>query len=888
MLRCVEIRAGRARVFLILAAVGGLLGAAAAEGRRDRLLPALEVDHAALVSRAGLAYDAPVARSEEGVPLGNGRMGSLVWTSPSVLRFQVNRADVYPMNGSSHSFFERNSDYCCGTGFVDIDLGSAAGDVFTAPAFSQTLSVHDGLLTVQGRGVRARLLAWHAQDAFAIEIEDRRDEPQPITLRLRVLRFASPSLGNEHEKAVTENLTVTRMANHTATSQLLVRTSRAVLRQEFREKEHFSSSALAMALVGRPSSAHLPHPGEAQVSAPAARGRVLVLVGSAASFQAGEDVVARALAPTDAASAQGFDALYQDNRRHWADFWARGFVDLSSADGSAELVGENYHYFLYLMAASSRGRFPPKFNGMLWNTSGDLRTWGSQHWFANLSCYYEALFAANRLELLEPAFDMYSGMREASARAARQQWGSQGIFIPETTWFDGLEPLPEDIAAEMRELYLLRKPWAERSPRFLEFAGTKNPHSSRWNFFGGGSYVDGRWVPKERGFGPFGPVTHILGTTAKVAYLFWRRYEYTLDAAWLRERAYPMLQGAADFYRHFPNLRKGEDGRYHIHHVNSNESVLGARDTDEDLSAMRGVLAAAIRASEILGRDAESRAAWREILENLAPLPVSDDPEALRPADYAGPRVFVRGLKPAVDSRGLLPDANSLPAYFFDLHDAESPDREGLATAQATFAARFREGISADTRVGVLSKLPIAAAILGRKDAVRFLIPNQIRALSQERPNAYKGGGVLANRLALREGHQALDAQRLGRAAEALHLSLLQSGPSSPAGEPLIRVFPALPDEWDAAFTLRARGSFLVTSSRRRGQVELVELQSLAGAVCRLRNPWGERAVRLFGDSGRTERLRGPRLNFETAVGERILLVPEGVEPGSVRSRIPR
>jgi hypothetical protein len=32
------------------------------------------------------------------------------------------------------------------------------------------------------------------------------------------------------------------------------------------------------------------------------------------------------------------------------------------------------------MASSSRGKFPPKFNGMLWNTGGDLRSWGAQHW----------------------------------------------------------------------------------------------------------------------------------------------------------------------------------------------------------------------------------------------------------------------------------------------------------------------------------------------------------------------------------------------------------------------------------------------------------------------------------------------------------------------------
>src|ERR1041385_8007267 len=65
----------------------------------------------ALISRADLDYPAPVTRSEDGLPVGNGRMGSLVWTSPTALRFQINRNDVQPISGATASFAERNTDY---------------------------------------------------------------------------------------------------------------------------------------------------------------------------------------------------------------------------------------------------------------------------------------------------------------------------------------------------------------------------------------------------------------------------------------------------------------------------------------------------------------------------------------------------------------------------------------------------------------------------------------------------------------------------------------------------------------------------------------------------------------------------------------------------------
>lgn len=837
----------------------------------------LDVNYGKLLGRADLKYDRPVARSEEGMPIGNGRMGSLVWTSPDAMKFQINRVDVYGNDSYSNSFFERHNDYCGGCGFVDLEFGSLGEEVFPATGFQQRLSVYDGLLELNGKGVTARVLAWPSLDVMAVEIDDRRAMPEPVRINLRMLRSASQYFGQELETFAENHMVAVQNRNHRAVSQLHIKGDRIILTQEFREGDYVNRSAVAIGVVGRNVKPRFASESEVCIIARSSQGPFNVLLASAASFDPKEDVVAAALNQLEAAAKKGYRTLASETSAWWHEFWSRGFVHLHSQDGVADYVEQNYNYFLYLMGASSRGKLPPKFNGMIWNTGGDLRTWGTQHWFANLSCYYEALYATNRLELLDPVFDMYFGMYEASEVAARQQWGSQGIFIPETSYFNGLARLPEDIAQEMRELYLLRKPWDERSAKFKEFASTKHPHSSRWNWNESGKWVDGRWVASERGSGPYGPVTHILGTTAKVAYLFWRRYEYTLDKEWLRNRGYPMLKGAAEFYRNYPNLKKDADGKYHLHHVNSNESVWGARDTDEDMSALRGLLPAAIRAAQILNADPELRAGWRELLNNLAPLPTSDNTESLKPEAYQGPRVFVRGLKPAVRASGaFLPDANSLPMWFFDLCNTESQDQKMLEAARSTFSSYFRDGIKEATPVSVLSKLAIGASSIGRADAVRFLIPNQIKALRPERATAYRSGGVLANRMTLREGPQALDAQRLGRAAEAVHLALLQSGPPSPGADPVIRVFPAWPSEWDASYTLLARGGFLVTSSMERGRISFVEIESQNGNECTLRNPWEGREVTLLRDGKKSESLKGSLLRFTTRKSERIVIVAAG------------
>jgi len=89
-------------------------------------------------------------------------------------------------------------------------------------------------------------------------------------------------------------------------------------------------------------------------------------------------------------------------------------------------------------------------------------------------------------------------------------------------------------------------------------------------------------------------------------------------------------------------VKKGDDGKYHIHNTNSNESIYGARDTDEDVAAMYGVMATSLRAASILKADAELQSKWKEFLANLTPLATSDDADALKPDGYSGPRVFVR------------------------------------------------------------------------------------------------------------------------------------------------------------------------------------------------------------------------------------------------------
>lgn len=121
--------------------------------------------------------------------------------------------------------------------------------------------------------------------------------------------------------------------------------------------------------------------------------------------------------------------------------------------------------------------------------------------------------------------------------------------------------------------------WSSRSEKFDEFASTKPPFLSRWNWKQDAGWKEGKWHFTDKGTGAFGHVTHIFSRGAKIAYQYWQRYEFTKDINWLRTTGYPMIKSVAEFYRNFPNVKKENDGKYHIYYVNDNESVRGGHNT---------------------------------------------------------------------------------------------------------------------------------------------------------------------------------------------------------------------------------------------------------------------------------------------------------------------
>ena len=89
-----------------------------------------QVDPRALVSRADVIYLAPTEHNREGQPIGNGRMGTVVWTTPGAVHFLINRSDLYAADNSHSGEFAGPSDDFGRLARVSVEVG---GEPF-APA----------------------------------------------------------------------------------------------------------------------------------------------------------------------------------------------------------------------------------------------------------------------------------------------------------------------------------------------------------------------------------------------------------------------------------------------------------------------------------------------------------------------------------------------------------------------------------------------------------------------------------------------------------------------------------------------------------------------------------------------------------------------------------
>lgn len=337
----------------------------------------------------------------------------------------------------------------------------------------------------------------------------------------------------------------------------------------------------------------------------------------------------------------------------------------------------------------------------------------------------------------------------------------------------------------------------------------------------------------------------VAGWLAHHFYLEWR---YSMDRTFLKDKAYPWIKSFAQFIENISI--KGENGKLKLPLSSSPEffdnsmKAWFTETTNYDLGIIRWTYWKAVELAKELGLQKES-SHWNEQLSqwpsfsqdetgSLSLAPGIPYPESHRHFSH------LMGFHPL----GVLNYTNPTDKKIIDasmklLEEKGTDFWVGYSFSwQANMYARMLEGSKAAETL--------------RKFATCFCLPNGFHV------NGDQCEGKLSKyryRPFTLEGNFAF--------ASAVQEMLLQSH------DGIIRIFPAVPDQWkNVSFrSLRTEGAFLISANRVNGKVREVSIASEKGGEFILENIFDEFTV-----EGASFKLKDSLILIQTAIGQRILI----------------
>lgn len=298
------------------------------------------------------------------------------------------------------------------------------------------------------------------------------------------------------------------------------------------------------------------------------------------------------------------------------------------------------------------------------------------------------------------------------------------------------------------------------------------------------------------------PASLELGNLTWLLHVYWQAYEYTMNKEVLRS-IHPVLTRAINYYLNI--MEKESDGKYHLPFTYSPEYPKGiTRDANYDLSLLRWGCRTLLYINEQLKLKDGLASKWQEVLNDLVPFPQDE-----------------YGLKIGRDASFTQSHrhySHLLMIYpLYEINWDQQRNRE-LIQRSLTQWETHNDAWRGYSYTGSGS----IYAMMGNGNKTLQLLNEMIdKGRFSIKPNTMylEAGPVIETPLS---------------AVTTINEMLLQSWNG------IIRVFPAIPDSWeDVSFhDMLAKGSFLVSASRKNGAAEFIRIKSLAGEPCLLKTNW--------------------------------------------------
>jgi alpha-L-fucosidase 2 len=297
----------------------------------------------------------------------------------------------------------------------------------------------------------------------------------------------------------------------------------------------------------------------------------------------------------------------------------------------------------------------------------------------------------------------------------------------------------------------------------------------------------------------------------------WWRFAFTQDREFLRDRAYPILKKASLFFVDYliqdPRSNKG----WLISGPSNSPEIGGlVMGPTMDHQIIRELFSNTIEASEILEVDSEFRSTLKDLRSRIAPNQIGQHGQ----------------LQEWLEDKDDPENKHRHVSHLWGLHPGNEITREH--TPKFFEAARRSLEMRGDGGTGWSMgwKVNFWARL---KDGNRaFKLINNLLRLTGSSQTEYKGGGIYPN---LFDSHPPFQIDGNFGVTSGIAEMLLQSHYRDANGNYVLELLPALPSAWPTGYIkgLCGRGGFQVDIHWAKGKLSKAEILSKAGLRCSVR-----------------------------------------------------
>lgn len=395
-----------------------------------------------------LKFGKSITKWDEAIPLGNGRIGSLIWGEPSALRFSLDRTDIWdrsvPMYTEREDFTYANLVKLAKEGKTE-----AIRELFDAPYQCPTpTKLPSGKLIFcfpEGEHVCSELDLETAEAKFAIISEKETCIVETLCHAVSKTGMIRVSASADSFRVKLENPEFGRRGGE---EQLVYDPAHREISQGSLKKLHYPE-----AVKGTRSISENEECGDVrkfkffwftqEVDAAFSYG---IVVGKSTdtdtteifyrivTSEDGEDWLQDAISALQSELSEGYEKCRLTHRKWWSEYWGKSRIKVPDP-----MFEKQWYLTNYLFASCSRkGEYPMPLQGVWTADDGMLPPWkGDYHNDLNTQLSYAHFYKANHLEEGESFLDFLWDKREAAQQFAEKFYQTKGICLPGVMTIDG-------------------------------------------------------------------------------------------------------------------------------------------------------------------------------------------------------------------------------------------------------------------------------------------------------------------------------------------------------------------------------------------------------------------------------------------------------------------